>query len=59
MKTLNLKEMEVIEGGVSQRNCSVLGLIILGSSIAGLASGGAAWWYTAGAITAAASADCF
>ena len=59
MKKLELEKMESIQGGLSQRNCSVLGVIIVGSAIAGVFSGGAAWWATATAVGAAASGDCF
>ena len=59
MKKLELNQMENLEGGVSQRNCGILGLAIIGGAVAGLFSGGAGWYFAGGAVIAAASADCF
>lgn len=59
MKNLNVNQMEILSGGVNQRNCGILGLVIVGSAIAGFVSGGGGWLVTLGAVGAAASADCF
>jgi hypothetical protein len=53
MKKLDLHQMENLEGGVSQRNCGILGLTIVASAIFG------GWVVTIGAVAAAATADCF
>lgn len=59
MKTLNLKQMEVIEGGVDQRNCSLLGLAIVGGAIGGLFSFGGGWVFAGAAALTAANSNCF
>jgi hypothetical protein len=53
MKKLDLHQMENLEGGVSQRNCGILGLTIVASAMFG------GWVVTIGAVAAAATADCF
>jgi hypothetical protein len=59
MKKLELNQMESLEGGANQRNCGILGLTIIGGIVAGVVSGGAGWYFAAGAVIAAASEDCF
>jgi hypothetical protein len=52
MKKLDVSQMENLQGGLSQRNCALLGVVIglsgFGGSLAIL-----------GAVGAAAAADCF
>ena len=59
MKTLNLNQMEVIEGGaMTQRNCLLTGAAITVSFAIGFAVL-AAWAATAGFIGVGLSGDCF
>jgi hypothetical protein len=59
MKKLDLKQMENLEGGVDQRNCMILGGVIVASAVGGFFSAGAAWFATVAAIGAAGASDCF
>ena len=58
MKKLEISQMENLQGGVDQRNCTVLGGVIAGTAVAGLFVPGALLG-TLAAIGAAAAADCF
>ena len=57
MKKLELKQMENLNGGVSDRNCAVIGLVI-GVSLA-FSWTGVGVGVLAGAVLTGASADCF
>lgn len=60
MKTLNLKEMEMIKGGgMNQRNCLLTGLGIMGGFAAGVLGKSSGFTFVAGALYVAASGDCF
>ncbi|WP_291399527.1 hypothetical protein [Daejeonella sp.] len=60
MKTLNLKEMEVIEGGgMNQRNCGISGACIAIGVIAGFASFGLGWKAAGACAAIALAGDCF
>ncbi len=56
MKTLNLNEMELVEGGGLLRNCLLAGANTL-LGIGTIPWGGA--WYAIGAISTAAALGCF
>ena len=58
MKTLDLFQMENLQGGVNGRNCMIIGAVIGGSAIVGFFCP-AAWAVTAGAVIAGAGVDCF
>ena len=57
MKKLELNQMENLEGGVSNRNCAVIGLVI-GISAA-FSWTGVGVGIFAGAILTGANSDCF
>lgn len=59
MKTLELKQIESLEGGVNQRNCMILGGFIVGGAIAGLATLGWGWGVASAAAITAAGSGCF
>ena len=59
MKKLDLVQMENSQASANQRNCMLLGALIVGSAVGGLFSWGAGWVVSAGAFTAAATSDCF
>ena len=55
MKKLELKQMEIMSGGINGRNCFLLGA---GGAITLLIPGGG-WMVSAGLWGTAASGDCF
>ncbi len=59
MKKLALNQMEIVEGGLDQRNCGLLGLAIVGGGIAGCFSFGAGWAFAGAAALTAAGSGCF
>lgn len=60
MKKLNLKQMEMIEGGrMNQRNCLITGLGIMVGVAVGVAGNGGGWAFAAGTFFVAVSGDCF
>jgi len=56
MKTLNLQEMEIVEGGGELRNCLLAGTNVL-IGLVTIPWGGA--WYAIAAISTAAGLGCF
>lgn len=60
MKKMELKHMENVQGGrVSQRNCGILGLVIVGGLFGAIFSAGVGLGIAAGGVVGAASGDCF
>ncbi|PRZ19594.1 hypothetical protein [Flavobacterium granuli] len=59
MKNLELNQMENLEGGISQRNCAVLGAAIALGTIGGFFSFGSSWAFAGAAVLTAANSDCF
>jgi hypothetical protein len=59
MKKLEFNQMENLEGGIDQRNCMILGGVIVASAVGGFFSVGAAWFATVAAIGAAGASGCF
>lgn len=59
MNNLEMNQMEMLSGGINQRNCMVLGGFIVIGAITGFASVGWGWGIAAAAALTAASGDCF
>ncbi len=61
MKTLELNQMESVQGGMNQRNCGLMGLGIIAGLYACCFPGGAPYGVMAiiGFTSAAATGDCF
>jgi len=60
MKALNIERMEMVNGGgISQRNCGIFGLGIVGGIMIGPFSAGVGFALAITSFAGAAASDCF